>query len=513
MNPGLLPLVHIRALRDPARLCDSDRETMPTVIVATGVRFVPTFRPHASAGDTGSDAVQAGKKKAPIGGTFKPNPKTVWRGDAGLRSGPKRQMKNPEDFGGDYDKIREELMTQGYRGWAGSLSISNALNWLSENTFGASGTNLGQGIDAVAGAYRKFLDALPYRRQDGRQARALPKGRAAEAYKRWEAFKAGEAKPDDEGAVVSGRANMLRGEQEVFEYWTKVSEEAEAARKAGKRQKAAGRVGLSNKVGEGRLVLSEGQRRAISADVMALVLSLRRAAAALERGEDASAGFASDAARVDASADEADDRRDELLSGWGGNSDGISFYGGYGAITPVEASEARDAAGWTPAKVAERINDVSALLICTPGDAVACAHRFPAILETPQSVLAARMASLKELLPRADAALIFRAEPRLLLAGDGDIIMENVRRSVEAIKRDLPGINADKLLELEPRMLFEDISSGLEALRELWPEEAFRQSDADNPFFAEELALAIKALNGKGTENQGDRRRSDKSYK
>ena len=213
---------------------------MSTVIVATGVRFVPTFRPHASAGDTGSDAVQAGKKKAPIGGTFKPNPKTVWRGDAGLRSGPKRQMKNPEDFGGDYDKIREELMTQGYRGWAGSLSISNALNWLSENTFGASGTNLGQGIDAVAGAYRKFLDALPYRRQDGRQARALPKGRAAEAYKRWEAFKAGEAKPDDEGAVVSGRANMLRGEQEVFEYWTKVSEEAEAARKAGKRQKAAG---------------------------------------------------------------------------------------------------------------------------------------------------------------------------------------------------------------------------------------------------------------------------------
>ena len=96
---------------------------------------------------------------------------------------------------------------------------------------------------------------------------------------------------------------------------------------------------------------------------------------------------------------------------------------------------------------------------------------------------------------------------------DRDIIMGNVRRSVEAIKRDLPGINADKLLELEPRMMFEDISSGLEALRELWPEEAFRQSDADNPFFAEELALAIKALNGKGSEKEGDRRRSDKSYK
>lgn len=499
---------------------------MPTIVVATGARFAPVVRAQSSRdrASVGSGDAIKGKNSAPIeggmgpasgraSGSFTPNPKTVWRGDAGLRSGPKRQMKNPDDFGGDYDKIREELMTQGYRGWAGNLSISNTINWLSENTFGAGGTSLGRGIDAVAGAYRKFLDALPYRRQDGRQARALPKGRAAEAYKRWEAFKAGESKPDDDGPVVGGRQGMLRGERDVFEYWTKVSEEAETARKAGKRQKAAGRVGLSNKLGEGRLVLAEGQRRAISADIMGLVLSLRRAAAALERGDDASAGFASDAACVDASADEADDRRDELLSGWGGGGDSIAFYGGYGAITPLEAAEARDAAGWTPTQVAERVNAISALLVCTPGDAVACAHRFPAVLETPQSVLAARMAALKELLPRADAALIFRAEPRLLLAGDGDIIMGNVRRSVEAIKRDLPGINADKLLELEPRMMFEDISSGLEALRELWPEEAFRQSDADNPFFAEELALAIKALNGKGSEKEGDRRRSDKSYK
>ena len=56
------------------------------------------------------------------------------------------------------------------------------------------------------------------------------------------------------------------------------------------------------------------------------------------------------------------------------------------------------------------------------------------------------------------------------------------------------------LVEMEPRMLFEDIGEGLAALRELWPEEAFRASEAENPFFAEELALAIKALNGKGSE-------------
>jgi hypothetical protein len=110
------------------------------------------------------------------------------------------------------------------------------------------------------------------------------------------------------------------------------------------------------------------------------------------------------------------------------------------------------------------------------------------------------MAALKELVPRADAAVIFRAEPRLLLAGDGDVIMANARRSVAAIKSQLPGVNADKLVEQEPSMMFEDISEELEALRELWPEEAFRNSDEQNPFFAEELALAIKALQGKGKE-------------
>ena len=178
----------------------------------------------------------------------------------------------------------------------------------------------------------------------------------------------------------------------------------------------------------------------------------------------------------------------------------MAMAGGYGDITPGEAVEATDAAAAAPEEVASRVKALASLLLCTPGDAISAAHRFPAILDTPRSVIAARMASLKELLPGADAAVIFRAEPRLLLAGDGDEIMANVARSVAAIKRELPGVNADKLAEMEPRMLFEDISEGLEALRELWPEEAFRRSEEENPFFAEELALAIKALQGKGKE-------------
>ena len=113
------------------------------------------------------------------------------------------------------------------------------------------------------------------------------------------------------------------------------------------------------------------------------------------------------------------------------------------------------------------------------------AHRFPAILETPRSVLAARMASLKELLPSADAAVILRAEPR---AAGGRRRRDPARRA--AVRRDdqaeLPGVSADKLVEMEPRMLFEDIGEGLAALRELWPEEASPRERSREPFFAEE---------------------------
>ena len=97
-------------------------------------------------------------------------------------STPKRAAKNPEDWGGDYDKIREDLMRRGPR-WADNLpGISNSLNWLSENTFGAA-KDLRDGVDVLAGWYRAFLDRLPYRRQDGRAAR-FPRGRAASAFKR-----------------------------------------------------------------------------------------------------------------------------------------------------------------------------------------------------------------------------------------------------------------------------------------------------------------------------------------
>ena len=415
-------------------------------------------------------------------------------------STPKRAAKNPEDWGGDYDKIREDLMRRGPR-WADNLpGISNSLNWLSENTFGAA-KDLRDGVDVLAGWYRAFLDKLPYRRQDGRAARALAPGRAASAFEKWEAFKSGSADDADaaldDDAAVGGVAAMLAHERLVLEFWTETSNEARRVVEEGRFRKAANRPGLT-RTHEKKFVMTEGQTSALVADTMGLALALRRAAAA-----GGGVAFRSDAdpAEVDSAADEAQDRREELLSGWGGGGNSMALTGGgYGSITPAEAAEAPEAASAAPSELARRIKDLSGLLLCTPGEAIAVAHRFPAILETPRSVLAARMASLKELLPNADAAVLLRAEPRALLAGDGAEIMRAARRSVDTIKTELPGVSADKLVEMEPRMLFEDIGEGLAALRELWPEEAFRTSERENPFFAEELALAIKALNGKGSE-------------
>ena len=114
--------------------------------------------PHRFAFDRSARSRRRGEKSPRVSAS---------RASPSSSSSPKRAAKNPEDWGGDYDKIREDLMRRGPR-WADHLpGISNSLNWLSENTFGAA-RDLRDGVDALAGWYRAFLDALPYRRQDGR---------------------------------------------------------------------------------------------------------------------------------------------------------------------------------------------------------------------------------------------------------------------------------------------------------------------------------------------------------
>ena len=165
--------------------------------------------------------------------------------------------------------------------WADHLpGISNSLNWLSENTFGAA-RDLRDGVDALAGWYRAFLDALPYRRQDGRAARALPRGRAASAFEKWEAFKSGRADvadaARDDGAAVGGVAAMLAHERAVEAFWAECASEASRALAEGNKNREAPNRGSGS---EKKFVMTEGQTSALVADTMGLALALRRAAAA-----------------------------------------------------------------------------------------------------------------------------------------------------------------------------------------------------------------------------------------
>ena len=77
-----------------------------------------------------------------------------------------RDAKDPMDFDGDYDAIRASLMAERGRGGF-QPGIATTLNWLSEISFGARKTRERLGLDALAEAYGDFLDALPYRRQNG----------------------------------------------------------------------------------------------------------------------------------------------------------------------------------------------------------------------------------------------------------------------------------------------------------------------------------------------------------
>lgn len=293
--------------------------------------------------------------------------------------------------------------------------------YISENTFGRS-RKLQNGVDAVAGFYRQFLDALPYRRQDGRAARVVPRSRAIVAVEFWQAMREG-------GAGLAGRYDALLGEEAECEaFWR----------------------------GQG---FNAGWCRALSTETVALAITLRRA--------NAKPGAATD------------------VLGQGGSD-----------LTPEEAAEVEEAGGWPATLLAERVQGLAKLLLCTPSNAIDVAHRFPAILEVPTSVLVSRMSALKGIAPRADVAVMIREEPRLLLAGGDEVVLEQARQTVGLLRELLPGVNTDKVVELEPDLLFEDIRPAVSELRELWPAEAFKYTDETNPFFAEELALAIKALIG-----------------
>jgi len=80
-----------------------------------------------------------------------------------------RQAKDPKDFGGDYDKIREEL--QKGDGWGSGYSMASVLNTVSNNSFGKAGKGIYKSImDNVEGRRRALSNVRTDRNESKRQA-------------------------------------------------------------------------------------------------------------------------------------------------------------------------------------------------------------------------------------------------------------------------------------------------------------------------------------------------------
>ena len=246
-----------------SRLVSGSRPWSAHSLLVTGLPLIPAISKGHRVTDRGSNGSGVGARV----GVLYPEPEDGLEGGRWLRLRPKRQMtRTPMTSQGTTTRSGEEPETQGYRGWAGNPQhIKHDKLAFGEHVWRGRDA-LGRGIDA-AERYRQVPhDYSPGgRRQDGRR-RALPKGRGGGGVQAGKASRLGSSNRTTMAPSGGQGREMLRGEREVFEYWTKVSEEAEAARKAGKRQKAAGRVILLNKAGEGRARTRGGSAKAISAD-------------------------------------------------------------------------------------------------------------------------------------------------------------------------------------------------------------------------------------------------------
>ena len=154
----------------------------------------------------------------------------------------------------------------------------------------------------------------------------------------------------------------------------------------------------------------------------------------------------------------------------------------------------------TLASLCERLDSVRNICLCSnSADACKMAYSYPEILLTSNGAIVSRLSALRSMIPGADVGKILRADARSFLQRD----VPEIKLRFQALVIAFPRVNVARLVEHDPSLLLIDVDVGLEALRELWTEDEFAQSDEDNPFFAEELALAIKTLSGAAPEQFG----------
>jgi len=127
-------------------------------------------------------------------------------------------------------------------------------------------------------------------------------------------------------------------------------------------------------------------------------------------------------------------------------------------------------------------------------------QRCPAAADLSQSELMRRIVDLKSIFPSADVARMMELLPSAFLSGDfrdWELTVAQVERATEILRKGLPSVNVDAMVEMDPTILFEDLRSlneGIFNLRDLWKVDAVTLANSE----PEELALAIRALGLKG---------------
>jgi len=145
-------------------------------------------------------------------------------------------------------------------------------------------------------------------------------------------------------------------------------------------------------------------------------------------------------------------------------------------------------------EVCARVNEIAKALTCTPREAVDACHVEPEALSTSSYQFVQRMNKLKIIAPRANCCAMFLTAPRLFMGEKGDQNVAIVSQNAKILKSSFPNVDVDALIEHDPELLIiTDLNEAIKELLSLWSEEAFALSDSDNDFFAEELAVALRA--------------------
>lgn len=145
--------------------------------------------------------------------------------------------------------------------------------------------------------------------------------------------------------------------------------------------------------------------------------------------------------------------------------------------------------GMDPASLA-RLDEIATLVVTDRLSLLKSAKRYPALLDMTASDVVQRILLVKQLVPGCNVTIMLERQPALFYGAAEEDLKRLLPTAYQALVQGLPGLDVDEMLEEDPRLLFEDVSVGLDQFHQLWDvdEDALRNSETN------EIALAIRTL-------------------